>query len=189
MRLPFLVPLFLVSSLPFAQQITLRGKVEDVGPGFIVDCTDTQLTSSAFDLNAFVGQHVLIGGTRIGAGNPPLVSVTSIAVTPEIFEIPGNPEIGDTVRFGAIHTPGSQVFFRAALGSGFQPAGSLGTYFLDPATDVAAASGIIPAPGDLELAVALPNDPALIGLTIHGQAIVRTPGGFLLSNPDCKDIQ
>lgn len=188
MRSLFLIPAFLLASSAFGQQVTLRGKVEDFGAGqFHVDCTNVELVSSAFNLNAFVSEQVLIVGNRVGSGA--LVDVTSITIVPEIFEIPGNPEVGDTVRFGATHTPGSQVFFRAALAPGFVPVGGIGTYFLDPAGDLQATSGIIGAQGNLELAVPMPNNPALIGRTVYGQAIVRTGSTFLLSNPDCKDIR
>ncbi len=191
MRLYRVLPLFLLASSALAQQVTLRGKVEDVSgtSQFIVDCTDTELVSSAFNLNDFVGQQALIGGLRLPGGGPPVVDVTSISVIPETFEIPGNPEAGGTIRFGATYTPGSQVTFKAALGPGFLSVGQIGTYFLDTGTDVRIATRIVPPPGNIEIAIPLPDDPGLIGLDVYAQAVHFSGGQFVLSNPDCKTIE
>ncbi len=191
MRLLRLLPLLLLSSPVLAQNVTLRGKVENVpGTGqFIVDCTDTLLVSPGFNLNSVVGQHVLVHGTVISPSGPPAVNVVSIAAIAEIFEIPGNPQIGGEIRFGATYTAGSRVVFNLALAPGFRRVGRAGTYFLDTATSIKAAGGIIPASGHLEIAANVPNDPALIGLTVYAQAAIRLGAALVLSNPDCKTIQ
>ena len=191
MRLRLPISLFLLSSAAMAQQITLRGKVEDAAGGnqFVVDCSSTRLTSATFDLNTFVGQQVLITGTQVGTPQAPLVEVATIAVIPEIFEIPGNPEVGNELRFGATHTPGARVSFFVALGPGFRRVGRAGTFMLDLSTTVFATAGTIPAPGNLELVIPLPNDPALIGRDVHAQALLFSGGALVISNPDCKTIR
>lgn len=190
MRLP-LLSVFLLCSVAAAQDVTLRGKVEDVRGTrqFVVDCTDTHLTSSRFDLNAYVGQHVVLKGTRIAGPGVPLVEVISIALAKEIFEIPGNPAIGQKLRFSATYTPGSRVIFYAALGSGFRGLGRAGTFLLDPRSSFRASTGIIPALGQLETAIRMPDDPALVGLTAYGQAAILSGGALFFSNPDCKTIR
>jgi len=186
----FLLPLFLLASAATAQQVTLQGKVEDANPsGFVVGCTDTRLESSAFNLNLFVGQNVQIRGTRVQTTGSPLVNVTAIQPTPEILEIPGNPEVGQDIRFGATYTPGSQAIFFAALEPGFTSVGNVGTLLIDAPSRVRMGAAVIPPVGNVEISVAMPNDPSLIGLTVYAQAVVRTGSTFLLTNPDCKDIQ
>ena len=84
MRL-FVVPALLLSTLLSAQQVVLRGKVEDVSgkSQFVIDCSDTQLTSSTVKLGAFLGQEVQIKGTRLAGPGAPLVDVVSIAPAKE----------------------------------------------------------------------------------------------------------
>jgi len=186
MQLRSVVPLLLLSSVAAAQQVTLRGKVEDVPGtgGFIVDCTQTRLTGA---VAPFLGQHVLVRGDVVGT-NPPTVQVASIVATPEIFEIPGNPEVGNTMRFGATYTPGSRVDFYFALAPGFQPLGRSGTAFLG-ATARRVATGVIPQGGNLEIAVRMPNDAALIGRDVYAQAVLVSGRQVVISNPDCKEIR
>lgn len=188
MRLRFLVPLFLLSTAAAAQQVTLRGKIENVPGGFVVDCTQTRLTGAPQTLQSFLGQHVLVRGNVLAA-NPPTVEVVSIASTPETFEIPGNPEVGKTMRFGATYTPGTRVEFFVALAPGFQPLGRVGTGFLDARSARRAATGIISQRGILEVSVGMPNNPALIGRDVYAQAVLVSGRQVLLSNPDCKEIR
>jgi len=191
MQLRHLLPLFLLASAASAQQqVTLQGKVEDASPsGFLVACTDTRLESSAFNLNLFLGENVQITGTRVQTTGTPLVNVTGIQIVPEIFEIPGNPEVGQDIRFGATYTPGSQAIFFAALAPGFTPVRSMGTLLIDAPGRVRMGSAVIPPVGNVEITVPMPNDPSLVGLTVYAQTVLRTGSTFLLSNPDCKDIQ
>jgi len=191
MRQFLLVPLLLLSSPLVAQEVTLRGKVEDVlSTGqFVVDCSNTSLVSSAVNLGAFVGQHVLLTGALLPNTGGPLVNVSSLQPTAEIFEIPGNPQVGEEMRFAAAFTPGTRVVFFASLAPGFTPVGRAGTLLLDRRQLVRGPTGIIPAPGNLELEIAVPNIPELIGLDVYAQALLLTGSGMILSNPDCKEFQ
>ena len=192
MRLLSLVLLSLPTVAAAQQQVTLRGKVEDVSGTanqFVVDCSNTALTSSTINLNAFVGQQVLLEGTQVGTAQLPHVVVTAITPVAEIFEIPGNPEVGDTLRFGVTYTPGTRVLFYASLGSGLVRFGRAGSFMLDPASAVLGASGVISQPGQLETSMALPNELTLVGRTAFAQALLRSGGQLLLSNPDCKTIR
>jgi len=191
MKLLRLLPLFLLSGAVFAQQVTLRGKVEDLQgtSHWLVGCTDTELFSAGINLHIFVGQQVLVQGAMLAGSVPPHVDVNTIVSTPETFEIPGNPQTGGTMRFAATYTAGSQVAFYAALAPGFRPVGSAGMFFLDPATAQRVISGVIPALGTLQLSINVPNDATLIGRTVFAQALIRTGSVLILSNPDCKVIQ
>jgi len=189
--LPLLASLCLLSSGLFAQQVTLRGKVEDIQgtSRFRVDCTDTELTSSSFDLNAFLGQQVLIQGTRVLPASPPTVEVSSIVASAGVFEIPGNPQIGGTLRFELITTPGTRASIYAARAPGFRSFPTAGVVFLDPVSAQLAAVGVVSGAGTLSLAIPVPADPLLIGLTVHAQAALVASGTLRFTNPDCKTIQ
>ena len=88
-----------------AQSVTFRGKVEDVSGTqnqFVVDCTTTSLTSTAFNLNLFVGQQVEITGDWNGSVGSPSVNVQAIAVVPEVFELGGGAKIGEELKVGDV---------------------------------------------------------------------------------------
>lgn len=175
-----------------AQSVTFNGKVEDVSGTqnqFFVDCTDTRLTSTAFNLNLFVGQQTRITGTWNGSAANPSVNVTDIQVIPEVFELGGGAKIGGVLKVGFIGTPGDLAISRIALQPGFAPIDGAGVLFLDMSTAVAGTSGIIPGGGILQTNLPIPNNPALIGLEIYGQGATITPEGVVtVTNPDCKTL-
>ena len=175
----------------FAQDVTFRGKVEDVSGTtnqFVLDCTNTKLTSVAVDLNLFIGQMVEITGPGNGSSATPEVLVNTIAVTPETFEIGGGAKIGETSTLGFTGAPGDLALGFISLGVSFQPLPGAGVIFLDQSKIVVNRSGIVGPTGILQLPLAIPNNPALIGLDIYGQGAL-IGGGFLqLTNPDCKTI-
>jgi len=174
-----------------AQQVTLRGKVEDVsgGGGFFVDCTDTTLTSSTIDLNAFVGQQVELSGTWNGSSDAPSVDVAAIAAVARLFEVGGGGKLGDEARFKVTSDPGDVAIMFVALDDGFLPARKNGVLLLDFATMLHVATGTVGGDGTFEVKGTIPNDPALDGLVVHGQSLVAfTAGGAVLSNPDCVTL-
>jgi len=174
-----------------AQQVTLRGKVEDVsgGGGFFVDCTDTTLTSSTVDLNAFNGQQVELSGTWNGSSDAPNVDVAAIAAVAGLFEVGGGGKIGDEVRFKVTSNPGDVAIMFVALDDGFLPAHKNGVLLLDFATMLHVATGTVGGDGTFEVKGTIPNDPALDGLVVHGQSLVAfMAGGAVLSNPDCVTL-
>ena len=174
-----------------AQQVTLRGKVEDVsgGGGFFVDCTDTTLTSSTIDLNAFVGQQVELSGTWNGSSGAPSVDVAAMAAVAELFEVGGGGTIGDEMSFKVTSAPGDVAIMFVALDDGFLPAHKNGVLLLDFATMLHVATGTVGGDGTFEVKGTIPDDPALDGLVVHGQSLVAfTAGGAVLSNPDCVTL-
>jgi hypothetical protein len=174
-----------------AQQVTLRGQVENVpgGSGFFVDCTDTTLTSSTLDLNAFNGQQVELSGTWNGSSDAPSIDVAAIAAVAKLFEVGGGGKLGDEVRFKVTSDPGDVAIMFAALDDGFLPAHKSGVLLLDFATMLHVATGTVAGDGTFEVKGTIPNDPALDGLVVHGQSlVVFTGGGAVLSNPDCVTL-
>ena len=174
-----------------AQQVTLRGKVENVsgGGGFFVDCTDTTLTSSTIDLNAFVGQQVELNGTWNGSSAAPSVDVAAISAVAKLFEVGGGGKLGDEVRLKVTSDPGDVAIMFVALDDGFLPAHRNGVLLLDFATMLHVATGTVGGGGTFEMKGTVPNDPALDGLVVHGQSlVVFTAGGAVLSNPDCVTL-
>ena len=182
--------LALCASPAFSQDVTFTGKVEDVSGTtnqFVLDCTDTQLTSAFFNLNLFVDQQVRISGQWNGSAGNPSVSVTDIEVIPEVFEIGGGAKIGETSSLGFIAAPGSQALGFISLDTSFTPFGD-GVIFLDQNLIVHTASVTVGGAGVLQIPFQIPNNQALIGLDIFGQGAVIGGGFVTLTNPDCKTI-
>jgi len=185
---------FLSAAAPasFAQQVRLRGKVEDVQHTqnqFFVDGTDVQLSSTMFDLNPFVGLQTELRGDWNGSFSSPAIVVTAIEVVPETFEIGGGGKIGEKLVFGVTSTPGDFTVMLAALDNGFAPTRRSGVF--PPRPQPAARDRLRrdPGGGNLEIDVSIPDDPILVGLEVLGQAILRlSAGGSLWTNPDCKTI-
>jgi hypothetical protein len=174
-----------------AQDVTFRGKVEDVSGTtnqFVVDCTGTRLTSGLFNLNLFVGQQVEISGDWNGSTANPSVDVTAIAPVPESFEIGGGGKIGqvNNLTFGG--QPGAAAFGFVSTQTGFTPING-GVIFLGTGNIVFQTAGTIGGAGVLQLPMPIPNNPALIGLDIFGQgALSDAAGNLTLTNPDCKQL-
>ncbi len=189
-----LAAFFLLGSLVLVpahgSEVNLRGKVEDVSQTqnqFFVDCTSVELTSGQFDLNAFVGLQVRLTGNWNGSSTAPSVDVTAIEVVPETFEIGGNGDLGGELQFKVTSNPGDFTVMFASLNEGFGPS-RRGVLFLGPPL-FTIGFGTIPGGGNLEIKVSIPDDPALDGLTVLGQAIVGfAAGGSISTNPDCATI-
>ena len=183
--------LFALSAPAFAQEVTFDGKVEDVSGTtnqFVVDCTDTQLTSGLFDLNLFVGQQVEITGQWNGSAANPSVNVTAIQVVPEVFEIGGGAKIGKTSTLGFTAPTGSTVIGFISLDTSFEPFGADGAIFLDQSQIVLSRTGVVGGAGIIQMPFQIPNNPALVGLDIYGQGAVVNGGFISVTNPDCKTI-
>ncbi|MDF1800420.1 MAG: hypothetical protein P1V81_14675 [Planctomycetota bacterium] len=193
LSLTLLLSLTAAMTLPAdAQSVTFRGKVEDVSGTqnqFFVDCTNTSLTSGAFNLNLFVGQQVEITGQWNGSTAAPSVDVAAIAVVPEVFELGGGAKIGDELKVGFIATPGDLAISRITVAPSFTDLGASGVVFVDLSKTVIGTTGVIPGGGILQHTLQIPNDPSLVGLEIFGQgALIDSLGNLTLTNPDCKTI-
>jgi hypothetical protein len=175
-----------------AQQVSLRGKVEDMpaNPGrFIVGCTDTELTSSVVNLNSFVGQQVELDGAWNGSATAPVVDVATMNTAAKLFEVGGGGQIGTDLSFKVTSSPGDFTIMFAALDSSFAPAHRAGVLFLSLTPMLTVASGIVHADGTFEVKGSIPNDPTLDGVVIYGQSFIAfTAGGAALSNPDCVTL-
>ncbi len=183
--------LLVCSQAAFAQSVTFRGKVEDVSGTqnqFFVDCTNTSLTSSAFNLNGFVGQQVEISGDWNGSFASPSVNVLAIAAVPETFEIGGGAKIGKVSNLTFTAAPGTAVVGRLSGSSAFVPLTGAGVLFINPASTLLGLSGTVGGSGILQINFAIPNNPALVGFELHGQGALFQAGGVTLTNPDCKAI-
>ncbi len=188
-----LFALLAIAESAAGQAVTFRGKVEDVSGTsnqFVVDGTSTQLVSATINLNAFVGEQVLIDGVWNGSTVAPSVAVASIAIVPRTFEVGGNGSIGGEVRFGAFGAPGDTAVLAAAFEPAFLPLPGLGVAFLDPQNLIVVGVGPIGQDGNFEVAVPIPNAPAFVGMNVLGQGAISGPAaGLLVANPDSKTIQ
>jgi len=101
----------------------------------------------------------------------------------------GNGHIGGELSFAVTSNPGDMTAMFASIASGFIPTPNAGTFFLSLQPLLLIGTGTVPGGGKLERKVTVPNDPALVGITVFGQALVAfSAGGTLWSNPDCKTI-
>ena len=187
-----LLPLSLLalSALSAAQDVTMRGKVEDVSGTtgqFFLDCTDVDLSSGIFDLNLFVSQQVEIQGTWNGSVTNPSVIVNAIQVVPETFEIGGGGKIGELAHPTVTGAPGSLAVTFASFSTSFVPFGGAGTGFLG-GNVFPTGAGTIGGTGILQLDIPVPDDTSLIGVEIYGQGAIVGGGFVTLTNPDCKEL-
>lgn len=189
--------LLLVSTLLAAglscQTQLLRGKVEDVKNTqnqFVLDCTQIPLTSTALNLSALVGNQYIMQVVNTGSASSPSLDVRSVTPTTKVFDM-GNIRLGRADRWQVRWTAGSTaaVGVTATAVTSYTPAGPLGTFLLG-STFALLARGQVNQLGVFEFSYQPPNNTALVGLSVTGQALVQEPNGFLLlSNPDCKEVR
>ena len=192
MKLPLAsLALLFSATVAQAQEVTFRGQVEDVSGTanqFIVDCTNTSLTSAVFNLNLFLDQEVEITGQWNGSSINPSVSVEAIQAVPEVFEIGGGAKLGEFSSLGFTTQPGTPVFGFLSLAPGFTPFGADSVILIDTTQVVLTRSGVVGGSGILELPFFIPDSPGLIGLELFAQGATLEAGGFVVTNPDCKTV-
>jgi hypothetical protein len=181
--------LFAAATSARAQQVSLRGQVDDMPghPGrYLVDCTNTELTSSVVTLSSYIGLEVELKGSWNGSPTTPVVDVATMSTVNKLFDISGTGKLDTAATFEVTSAPGDFTVMFAALDYGFIPAHSAGVLLLSINPMLTVASGIVAPDGTFQVTGKVPNDPALNGVVIYGQAfVVFTAGGVTLSNPDC----
>lgn len=191
----FLGGLALFATSTFAQEVTFDGKVEDgenvcyycPGFDFVLDNTHVSLVSPTIALLPLVGQYVHGTGMWNGSATAPKITVTAIQVVPQSFSIGGNGSIGGEMKFTANGAPGSLAILTLGFKDGFVPFGSWGTLFLNPNQMIVLGQGTTDGGGEFSIDIDIPDQPALIGLQVFGQAALVPAGGLLhLTNSDLK---
>jgi hypothetical protein len=190
MRLVFApIIIFAAAVSASAQQVSLRGQVDDMPgqPGrYLVDCTNTELTSSVVTLSSYVGLEVELSGSWTGSSSTPVVDVATMSTVNKLFDISGTGKIDTVATFEVTSSPGDFTVMFAALNYGFLPANRAGVLLLSMSPMLTIGSGIVAPDGTFQVTGKVPNDPALDGVVIYGQAFVAfVAGGATLSNPDC----
>lgn len=186
--------LLLLASVSTAQQVTFRGKVEDVQGTqnqFVLGCTNTELTSAVIDLNAFVAMPAEITGQWNGSVSAPMVVVETLTLVTETFEIGGGAKIGDTSTLVFTGTPGDLAIGVLSIAPTFVPyRRSNGVIFVNTATShrILQRVGTVGGTGILEISFPIPNDPSLVGFDFFGQGALAAGGTIRMTNPDCKTI-
>jgi len=191
-----ILALLLMSSPLLAQDVTFSGKVENgegvchdcPGFDFVLDYTHTSISSATIDLKPFVGLYVKGEGHWNGSVTTPALDVTSLTVVPQSFSIGGGGSIGKTLKFTTFASPGDLAFVMASTKDSFVPSPGVGILFLDPLHLSFLGSGFVGGGGEFTLKVDVPNDPALIGLSVFGQAGLFTGGALTTTNSDLKVI-
>lgn len=91
------------------------------------------------------------------------------------LDAPVAPTLGTTFSVDVWATPGHQAVLLAAFGAAHFDLGDLGIYALDPLQQAAFTAVTVPASRQISYAIPLSQDPALVGLTVHWQAIDFDP--------------
>ncbi|MCB9832102.1 MAG: hypothetical protein H6807_06455 [Planctomycetes bacterium] len=190
--------LLVMSSAAFAQSVHLRGKIEDAenvcyycpGYQFVIDCNYTKVTSSAYDLNLYIGTQVEIDGLWNGSTSAAAIDITNLSVVTETFAIGGNGSIGHNISFTAMTAPGDLAYTFYSFGTGFVPVGSNLYYLLDIPSSVLLGQGLTDGNGEFDVSGTLPNIPWLVGVTLYGQSAIVPANGspIYMTNPDCKVV-
>ncbi len=179
----------------FAQDVSFSGHVQDgkavcyYCPGFefVLDNTHASLHSSTIALAPFVGSYVTGTGHWNGSTTTPSIEVTAIQVVPEAFSIGGGGTIGKKMSFNVQAAPGVTAVSVLSFKDGFVPMGTWGTFFLDPLQFFVLGQGVTDSNGQFAIKIDVPNEPALIGLKVFGQAgILGSAGNWTLTNSDLK---
>lgn len=175
-----------------AQTQSLRGKVEDVQNTqhqFYLDCTNIPLVSTAVNLNAWVGQEASMLVTNVGTASAPTLRIDAITAATKVFDM-GNLRLGRTDRWEVNAPAGSFAFLFVdfTANTAYTPFGAFGTWLLGPGA-ATLASGFTNGQNQFEIDYTMPVIPALVGISLTGQALVGTGGVWSLSNPDCKAIR
>ncbi len=187
----------LVAASAEAQQVHFRGKVENgeavcyycPGTGFVVDCTKVRISSTAYNLQALVGQHIEADGVWNGSTTLPMVNITYLQVTNETFSIGGGANIGQHADFTAFGNPGDSAVVALALNVSVLNFGPPGLAFLHPSSAVVLGSGTMDSSGEFSVTVQIPNLPQLSGLNVFGQGfVVPLNGAPYVTNPDWKQL-
>jgi hypothetical protein len=172
--------------LAAAQSVTLRGAVENVGPGFVMSCTPLTLVSGGANLGAVLGQEVVAVGTIIG---PNTVSIATATPVTDVLEVNQGAKIGGALKFQVTGPAGRIEQVYVAVENGFATVHKMG-WFLDTATQHLLVQATIPAAGKLEVSLAIPNLPVLANVELFLQDVRITAGApFQLGNADCVTIQ
>ena len=186
--------LLLLASVSTAQQVTFRGKVEDVQGTqnqFVLGCTNTELTSAVIDLNAFVAMSAEMTGQWNGSTTSPMVVVETLTLVGETFEIGGGAKIGQNSSLVFTGTPGDLAIGVLSIAPTFVPyRRANGVVLVNSATShrLLQRFGTIGGTGILQIPFSIPNDSSLVGFEFYGQGALAAGGTIRMTNPDCKTI-
>ncbi len=180
----------LLSSSATAQQVTLRGEIDDTPGGtFVLDDTSVALSSSAQNLAAFLGQRVTLTGDWNGSFTAPSIDVLSVAPSAEQFDFDGLLRIGSGSSIELVGEPGRLASGLLSLGSSFLPLRRGEVALIDPVQRVWTGTGILEPDGELDLSFSVPDDPSLVGIQVFGQGVVFGSSQYELTNLDVETIR
>ena len=157
-----------------------------------IDCTDVLLRSDLVDLGALEGSTVALTGGQVSQSDCVLIDVaTAVPATEQTFQIaPFGFRLGQPIVITTVSPIGSLVIYFWSCGSGFVPLGEFGTYMLSLSETIVGQTFI--SIGVTIRTEVIPNNPSLVGATIHYQtAFVSLVGGLRvgLLNPNCFTIR
>jgi hypothetical protein len=171
-----------------AQTVVVRGEIQSGRATGCYYCpsvpwalkySETPITSSTVNLSQFLGVPVELTGNWNGSATAPGIDVTFARVVAQSFSFAGTGRIGGSFRFTANGTPGDLAVNTGSLDRGFVvPLGTL-TFLLDPSLLFVAGIGPIDASGQFRTDVAIPNNPAFVGMHVFGQSLIVPASGPL----------
>ena len=168
-------------TVPDTDPVGFEGRVQSTSGGFSIDGSPIQLTSAPAVLGSLVGQYARIEGQWEPGSNE--VAVTSAqAVEPGLVG-PQALVAGGTATFQVSANAGDAALVFFSGQSTFAPYnGAADVVFLGALLQQSAK--IVPASGVASFAFPVPQNPALSGVQIYGQAATSPfDGTYDLTNP------
>lgn len=181
-------------------QYELRGRVEagqvstcyycPTITSYVIHASETPIRSNVIDLSLLLNQYVVLSGSWGGTAALPVFEVTGAQPTTSMFAINGNGSNGNTVRFTTHGPTGDLAVNLVALNAGVTPISASTTLLLAASQTVVLGLGPITG-GTFRTDLAIPANPALVGLHLFGQALIAPANGsaFYMTEPDAKRIQ
>ena len=180
--------LLLATGALTAQTVVVRGEIQSGRATGCYYCpsvpwalkySEWPLTSSTVNLALWLNQPVEVTGNWNGSTTAPSIDVTAVRFVTQSFGFSGSGAIGGSFRFTTVGTPGDVAINAAALDRGFAvPLGTV-TFLIDPALAFVVGIGSIDSAGQFRSDLPIPNNPALVGMQVFGQALIApASGGF-----------
>lgn len=190
------LPIVLLAAAVPAQQLTLRGELDEGRSTGCYYCPNVPYTikfsetpvrsSSGVDLAAYkaLGEQLELIGTWDTSTNPAGLDVSAVNVVSQSLSVSNTAATGAKLRFTTSGAPGSLAATAIAFGNGFLPLFGSTAMLLDPASIVVLGANTLDVSGTWRFNLAVPANPGLVGVRFWSQSLLLpTNGTPYSSNP------
>lgn len=175
--------LSVAAAVPAQSLVRVIGTVRATAQGFRLDETDMEFVGGSVDLRRFQGHIAEITGTIRDDLSPPVFEVGTAELARCRFQSSGDTRIGQDLQLRVDVPDIGRWYLYMSFGAGMMPLESYmpygsGTLWLDPAS--MATLGLGPMVRTWMDRITVPNEPALVGLSVYLQGAVHIEPGPLL---------